>query len=270
MVNPRLLDDDNMSSDAIKRRKIEASKSTARIQMTSQSLHGSSPATQPKPTTARQASVEAVHDDDNSTCHNAGSPKNPSTILESIYDDEDIYVTQPAMDADQVAETEEPAETKEPAETNEEELSKSPFVNTTHCGNILTPLPLARLRKDWRSKVYAFFQSKVGIVYIDGRKCHEFVCDAKHCKGNGKNARIVRRYLDTKDKASTKSLRAHAIKCWGPEIVKKSEDAKDIASARSALKGAELRDGSITAVFERNGKGKVTYSHRAHTEVETR
>jgi hypothetical protein len=128
-----------------------------------------------------------------------------------------------------------------------------------------------RLQKEWRSKIYAFFQSTVDIVYVDGRKCHEFTCNAKHCKGKGQpNPRVVRRYLDTKDKASTKSLRSHAIKCWGSEIVEKSEDAKNIGSAREALKSAELRDGSITAVFERTGKGKVTYSHRAHTEAETR
>ena len=130
--------------------------------------------------------------------------------------------------------------------------------------------PLAHLQKDWRSKVYAFFRSEVDIIYIDGRKCHEFTCNAKNCKGKGKNPRVVRHYLDTKDKASTKGLRAHAIKCWGQEIVEKSEEAKNITSAREALKGAELHDGSITAVFERTGKGKVTYSHRAHTEAETR
>ena len=126
------------------------------------------------------------------------------------------------------------------------------------------------MQKDWRSKIYAFFHSEVEIGYVEGRKCHEFTCNAKHCKGKGKNARVVRRYLDTKDKASTKSLRAHAIKCWGQEIVEKSEEARNIASAREALKGAELRDGSITAIFERTGKGKISYSHRAHTEAETR
>lgn len=126
------------------------------------------------------------------------------------------------------------------------------------------------MQKDWRLKVYAFFRSEVEIGYVDGRKCHEFTCNAKNCKGKGKNAHVVRRYLDTKDKASTKSLRAHAIKCWGQEIVEKSEEAKNIGSAREALKGAELRDGSIMAVFERTGKGKITYSHRTHSEAETR
>jgi hypothetical protein len=134
----------------------------------------------------------------------------------------------------------------------------------------LIDLLLARLQKDWRSKVYTFYQSKVKIAYVDGRKCHEFTCNAKNCKAKGSHPRIVRRYLDTKDRASTKTLRAHAIKCWGQEIVEKSEDAKNITSAREALKGAELRDGSITAVFERSGKGKVTYSHKTHTTTETR
>ena len=40
------------------------------------------------------------------------------------------------------------------------------------------------------------------------------------------------------------------------------ENAGNIESARAALAGAELRDGSITAVFERTGKEKVSYSHR--------
>lgn len=268
-INPRILDDNNMSSDAIKRRKLEALKSTS--QSTSQSQHeiGTSHASQPATqSTGRQASVETVHDDEDTACRNAGSPKNSSTILESANDDDDTSGTQPEGTGGPQVDRQEP-ETEEQAETDEDELSKSKFKNTTHC-DIFTRLLPARLQKDWRSKVYAFFQSNVNIVYVDERKCHEFTCNAKHCKGKGKNARIVRRYLDTKDKASTKSLRAHAIKCWGQEIVEKSVDAKNIASAREALKGAELRDGSITAVFERTGKGKVTYSHRTHTEAETR
>jgi len=51
--------------------------------------------------------------------------------------------------------------------------------------------------------------------------------------------------------------------------VKEAAAAKDIASARDALKGAVQRDGSITAIFERTGKGKVTYSHCQHTNAET-
>ena len=38
---------------------------------------------------------------------------------------------------------------------------------------------------------------------------------------------------------------------------------------QTGLLNTNLRDGSITAVFERTGNGKVTYSHRPHTENET-
>ena len=127
-----------------------------------------------------------------------------------------------------------------------------------------------RLQKEWRSKVYAFFRPDIKTTYIDNRKCHEFTCNAKNCKGKGKNPRVVRRFLDTKDKASTKTLRVHAISCWGRENVDNSDNASNIESAREALKGAELRDGSITAVFERTGKGKISYSHRNHTDEKTR
>ena len=82
---------------------------------------------------------------------------------------------------------------------------------------------------------------------------------------------MVRRYLDTGDKKSTSGLRRHAKVCWGDEVVERASEAGDIKSARRALDGAKLRrDGSITAVFERNGKGKLTYSHRQHTTAETR
>ncbi len=45
--------------------------------------------------------------------------------------------------------------------------------------------------------------------------------------------------------------------------------AKDIVSARDALKGIGQRDGSITASFKRTEKGKVIYSHCQHTKGET-
>ena len=129
---------------------------------------------------------------------------------------------------------------------------------------------LARLQKDWRSPIYAFFRPEVEISYVDGRRVHDFTCAAKHCKEKGKNPRLVHRYLDTGDKKSTSSLHRHATICWGDEVVRDAAAAKDIASARDALKGAVQRDGSITAVFERTGKGKVTYSYRQHMKTETR
>jgi len=66
-----------------------------------------------------------------------------------------------------------------------------------------------------------------------------------------------------------KTLCVHDINCWGQENVDNSDNASNIELASEVLKGAELRDGSITAVFERTGKGKVSYSHQNHTEEET-
>jgi hypothetical protein len=127
-----------------------------------------------------------------------------------------------------------------------------------------------RLQKDWRSPIYAFFNAEVKISYDNGRKVHEFTCSARHCKGRGQHPRTVRRYLDTKDKSSTSSLHTHAISCWGKKIVDDAAASSNIASARKAIGSAELKDGEITAVFERTGKGKISYSHRQHTREETR
>jgi hypothetical protein len=130
-INPKLLDDDNVSSDAVKRRKVEALKSTTRAQISGTSAtsqfssrpQSSQPTTQSKPS-SRQASVEAVHDDNNTTCHNAGIPRNPSTILESVDDDNnDMYVAQHATGAQRVGGEE--TEPEEQAETDDDELGKS-------------------------------------------------------------------------------------------------------------------------------------------------
>jgi hypothetical protein len=99
---------------------------------------------------------------------------------------------------------------------------------------------------------------------------HDFTCNAKVCKGRGKNPRLVRRYLDTSDSKSTGSLRRHAKICWGEENIARADEAKNIEQARQALKDAKLINGTITAVFERTGKGKITYAARQHTKSETR
>ena len=130
-VNPKLLDDDNVSSDAVKRRKVEALKSTTRAQISTSATAQSSsrpqssqPTAQSIPSTSRQASVEAVHDEGDITCYNAGTPRNSSTILESVDDnDDDIYEAQHATDAQQVKEK----ETEELAETDDDELGKTSF-----------------------------------------------------------------------------------------------------------------------------------------------
>jgi len=126
-----------------------------------------------------------------------------------------------------------------------------------------------RLSKDWNSPIYVFFKPTASIEYIDNRRVHVFECAAKGCKGRG-NGRYVRRYLDTSDAKSTSNLRKHAKICWTDEYVALADATKDVKAARAAL--AELKDvdGSITAVFERLAKSKVTYSHRQHTKTEAR
>ena len=106
---------------------------------------------------------------------------------------------------------------------------------------------------------------------VDGWQVHKFKCTAALCKGHGKNARIVRHYLDTTDRNSTGNLRKHARLCWGDEILQGVDTCADQDSAHAGLdKATKQRDGSITAAFERKGKGKLTYLHRQHMKVEAR
>jgi hypothetical protein len=71
--------------------------------------------------------VEAVEDDEIINRHNARSPKNRNTILESADDDDKIYVTDIKGTAEEKREEVETED--EPEETDEDELSK---LGTTH------------------------------------------------------------------------------------------------------------------------------------------
>lgn len=106
------------------------------------------------------------------------------------------------------------------------------------------------------------------IEYVKGRHVHVFECAAGKCRG--KNGRDVRRFLDTGDAKSTSGLRRHAKNCWGDEAVEAADSTRDLDGARVVLAKTKLHDGTITAEFERIGKGKVTYSHRQHTSTESR
>ena len=88
-----------------------------------------------------------------------------------------------------------------------------------------------QLKKDWRSPIYAFYRPEVTISYTNGCHAHDFICTAKNCKGKGRNARMVQRYLDKKDNKSTSSLNRHAKMCWGEEIVEQAAKAQNIESA---------------------------------------
>ena len=94
---------------------------------------------------------------------------------------------------------------------------------------------------------------------------------AASCKGCGKNAQIVWCYLDMMDRNSTGNLQKHAQLCWGDEILQGADTCADQDSAHAGLdKATKQRDGSITAAFERKGKGKLMYSHCQHMKVEAR
>ena len=127
---------------------------------------------------------------------------------------------------------------------------------------------IERLSKDWTSPIYTFFRKWPRIDYVNGRRVHVFECAAGKCRG--KNGRDVRRFLDTGDAKSTSGLHRHAKNCWGDEAVEAADGTKDLEGAREVLAKTKLRDGSITAEFERIGKGKVSYSHRQHTSTESR
>ena len=118
--------------------------------------------------------------------------------------------------------------------------------------------------KEWNSPVYAFFDPTPKIVIIQGRRAHEFKCQGRGCKAT------VRCFLDKGDAHSTGNMRKHVRSCWGADVLDVAGEAKNANEVRSKIVGSILRDGSITAAFERKGKGKVTYSHRQHTRAETR
>ncbi|KAG6835312.1 hypothetical protein H0H93_002844 [Arthromyces matolae] len=126
-------------------------------------------------------------------------------------------------------------------------------------------LELEKMQKGWRTSVYAFFQPDPEIIYDkSGRKSHVFTCTAKGCRAK------ITRYLDTKDAQSTSNLRKHVRKCWGEDVLEAADNAKDKDVARKDIVEKYKQNGSITAAFERKGKGKVTYSHRAHSRTQTR
>lgn len=80
----------------------------------------------------------------------------------------------------------------------------------------------------------------------------------------------MRRYLDTQDAKSTGNMRKHAKVCWGDEAVSAADATATVTAARAALSKMTMKNGSITAAFQRSARSKVIYSHRQHTTVESR
>ena len=82
--------------------------------------------------------------------------------------------------------------------------------------------------------------------------------------------RFVRRYQDKGDTNSTSNLRKHAKRCWGDGVVTAADDVGNADAVRKSAPGGKMTAASITAIFERTGKGKITYSHAQHTKTEAR
>ncbi len=49
-----------------------------------------------------------------------------------------------------------------------------------------------RLKKTWNSPIYGFFQAEPTIEIVGVRRCHNFICLADPCKGQGSNGKTVR------------------------------------------------------------------------------
>ena len=116
----------------------------------------------------------------------------------------------------------------------------------------------ARLKENWHSPVYQFFQSDVTAGYDNGRKYHFFKCATTRCRNKGIHG--VRRYQDSKDCGATSNLKSHAIRCFG----------KDVVAAAFGEGQTGKQDGSIFVAFARQGQAPVKVTHRAHTTEETR
>jgi len=101
------------------------------------------------------------------------------------------------------------------------------------------------------------FKPNVIFQYHEDRLCHVFSCAAPKCNAH---ARVVCCFQDSKDRASTANLKHHTLWCFG----------KDAVNAAIAGKEATNCSGSIFALFARQGKKLMKYSHCVHMNPEVR
>lgn len=88
------------------------------------------------------------------------------------------------------------------------------------------------MMQSWMSPIYAFYEPIPSIAYVDGRQCrqcHVFKCAVRGCKFTS------RRYLDTKDRASTGNLLRHVKACWGEECWAAANKCHSAAEARESV-----------------------------------
>jgi len=108
------------------------------------------------------------------------------------------------------------------------------------------------------------FSNRPPTLNMSMEEGHIFHCGAKSCK------KTVQRFLDKKDGKSTSNLRKHVKSCWGEDAVSTVDNAKNANEAHEGVVKGLLMTGSITAAFEKSGKGKVTFLHRQHTKTEAK
>ncbi|KAG2056064.1 hypothetical protein BDR06DRAFT_881053, partial [Suillus hirtellus] len=68
-------------------------------------------------------------------------------------------------------------------------------------------------------------------------------------------------YLDKGDTCFTSNMWKHVHSCWGNEVLKAGDEAKDANKVCYKIIGSFLQNGLITASFKHKGKGKVIYLH---------
>jgi len=125
-TNPKLLDTDNISLDAIKRRKLELSNSSTQSSTTGTSKSSSVQLSESGSSTkhSHQAS-ETVADKDDTSHRNAGQPKDPEATEDK--DDEIMTPVTPPKSSKTGTQTNSDEENceKEGSDNDEEELGKS-------------------------------------------------------------------------------------------------------------------------------------------------
>jgi hypothetical protein len=155
---------------------------------------------------------------------------------------------------------EEIADDESDDETEEQELGE--IIHLGHDPPLNTGTE--QLAKRWTLPIYAFYHPVPSIETVNDWRSHVFACVKKSCTYR------CCCYLDKTDNNSMGNLCKHVKTCWGPEVLTAAENAGSVYEVRNKVVKALNQSGSITAVFERTGKGKVTYSNRQHTRVKTR
>jgi hypothetical protein len=225
-----------------KKKNLSTAQPNAKAKKKQQELSESEEPAQSGPSAAAQVSSAAARKRlrvDTDSESETPSQKNIQVTVEDVPDDEDL---------------------QDGIETEEEQLSTCHIFYTEKIFITSTE----RLSKKWTSPIYAFYKPIPRIETVEGRRCHVFECAGKTCKYS------CRRYLDKGDANSTGNLRKHVKGCWGEEALRSAEAIGNVDEARDKVVNSLNRSGSITASFERAGKGTITYSNRQHTKTETR